>query len=87
MASSSEQQQRDTVTVMVRYGKDDHELQVHPLEDTIGDIRNQVAQKTGVAIANQNLVFNKKEIMELYDDKNLAFYRFNGGCFMTLTKK
>jgi len=78
---------KDTVTVVVRYLKDDIELQVHPEDETISDIKSRLEEKTGLAVSKQELKFTKKEIMEVYDDKNLAFYRYSGGCFMTLTEK
>jgi len=78
---------KETVTVMVHYGKEHIELDVDPNTETMADIKSRLEDKTGVAAANQKLSFNKLKEMEVYDDKTLSFYRFNGGCFMNLETK
>lgn len=77
----------ETVTVVVRYGKENIDLKVDAATETFADIKQRLADKTGLAPADQNLSFNKLKDMEVYDDKCLSFYRFNGGCFMNLEKK
>ncbi|CAB9515223.1 expressed unknown protein [Seminavis robusta] len=77
----------DTVRVTVRYGKEDIELSVNPQTDTFAEIKAMLEEKTGVAVKDQDLNFNKLQAMEVMDDKNLAYYRFSGGCFMNLEKK
>ena len=77
----------DTVAVVVNYGGKDVELAVDPATETFAEIKKRIADRTGVAVGDQNLSFNKLKDMEVHDDKCLAYYRFSGGCFMNLEKK
>ena len=77
----------DTVAVVVRYETQDYELAVDPQTETIADIRKRLEEQTGLAVKDQDLSFTKRAAMVVDDDKTLADYRFNGGCFMELKKK
>lgn len=77
----------EAVAVVVRYEAKDYEFSVDPDTETILDLRKRIAEETGVAVSQQELSFTKRDAMQVDDDKTLADYRFNGGCFMDLVKK
>ena len=71
--------------VFVRYGRDSITIKAD-VDEKFLEIRKELAEKTGVAMEDQHLIYNGLGV-RFADDKSLRYYGCQGGCFMTLTEK